>query len=332
MGRYRLSSGLVAAFVTALVATATLASLPSRGAAQPSGFAQCMPVRVDVMGSPGGARVEVACNRRAASAGNTSHTPWEGAMTVSRFAMPLDDGMAKRFLKLATLANTGGLVLGIHYRPDGSGAFPGCDDQTCRRIDFFSVGRNFGACEAYIPWREGGNWSFCTADCPCHVGQGDCDRDNQCSGDLVCRQGSWGAAYGLSPGIDTCQPRQCTAGACDPANGCLCFEGEGPCSTDEDCAGELICNAASGLCETCPAVSASAPRTNACSERCPCTRNEGDCDPDGGETSSMAKGTVKESKQCLSRNLRCVIDVGPDYGYPAEYDLCIPIYETSLAP
>jgi hypothetical protein len=46
----------------------------------------------------------------------------------------------------------------------------------------------------------------------------------------------------------------------------------------------------------------------------------------------MAKGTVTVSEQCLSRNLRCVIDVGPDHGYPAEYDLCIPIYETSLAP
>ena len=30
------------------------------------------------------------------------------------------------------------------------------------------------------------NWSCCTASNPCAIGEGDCDNDSQCAGDLVC--------------------------------------------------------------------------------------------------------------------------------------------------
>jgi len=73
-------------------------------------------------------------------------------------------------------------------------------------------------------------------DCgPCTEGQGDCDDDDECLGDLVCPQVN---------GTDTCKVDECPYSvgqdgyceACGP-----CTEGQGDCDSDDECMGDLVC-------------------------------------------------------------------------------------------
>ncbi len=47
--------------------------------------------------------------------------------------------------------------------------------------------------------------AFCTEECPCSVGQGDCDSDSECAPGLECVH-NVGALYGLYPSWDLCLP------------------------------------------------------------------------------------------------------------------------------
>ena len=46
----------------------------------------------------------------------------------------------------------------------------------------------------------------CSVDNPCGLGQGDCDKDDECSGDLVCGRDNCGMEY-KSATADCCQFR-----------------------------------------------------------------------------------------------------------------------------
>ena len=48
---------------------------------------------------------------------------------------------------------------------------------------------------------------FCTKKCPCDAYLGDCDKDADCKGDLVCAK-TRGAAYGLDEDFDVCMPKE----------------------------------------------------------------------------------------------------------------------------
>ncbi len=49
------------------------------------------------------------------------------------------------------------------------------------------------------------DWSLCTPDCPCSFGEGDCDTDADCIGDLVCGQNVSGSFLGYSQSdVDLC--------------------------------------------------------------------------------------------------------------------------------
>jgi hypothetical protein len=37
---------------------------------------------------------------------------------------------------------------------------------------------------------------FCSPSCPCNLGEGDCDSDDECRGDLVCRTAGVALGYG----------------------------------------------------------------------------------------------------------------------------------------
>ena len=94
-----------------------------------------------------------------------------------------------------------------------------------------------------------GGASFCTPGCPCSEGQGDCDTNADCAGDLRCVQNN-GAQFGFAASLDMCV-RAChnwqTAGSatyCTPS--CPCGDGLGDCDSDADCAGGLICIRQSG--------------------------------------------------------------------------------------
>ena len=50
--------------------------------------------------------------------------------------------------------------------------------------------------------------SCCTSDSPCGVGEGDCDSDSDCAGDLTCGNDNCDPTYGAESWLDCCVGRQ----------------------------------------------------------------------------------------------------------------------------
>lgn len=76
-----------------------------------------------------------------------------------------------------------------------------------------NVGANYGQtasldiCEASTscpPASDNFGWSFCSGNCPCSHGQGDCDSDADCAPGTVCMH-NVGARYGQSSSLDICE-------------------------------------------------------------------------------------------------------------------------------
>lgn len=96
----------------------------------------------------------------------------------------------------------------------------------------------------FLPCHPDNNdYSCCTDDHPCDWGQGDCNHNSQCAGDLVCRYDGWSKIY---PQIDACgYPDICHWSVfnkwtcCSPQHQCIV--GEGDCDADIDCFGDLVC-------------------------------------------------------------------------------------------
>lgn len=91
------------------------------------------------------------------------------------------------------------------------------------------------------------NGSFCSADCPCGDGEGDCDSDAQCQDDLFCAH-DVGPQFGLPANWDVCvaelecpdyDPARPNAEFCSVS--CPCDVGEGDCDSNDECAGFLVC-------------------------------------------------------------------------------------------
>ena len=168
-----------------------------------------------------------------------------------------------------------------------------------------------------------GAYNFCSADCPCEEGEGDCDEDYECGAGMYCAL-DVGADYGYVDGTDVCLPfpgchqaipgryNFCTAG-------CPCNEGEGDCDEDYECATGLYCAADVGpdygfvegtdVCLPFPGCHMALPgRHNFCTAECPCNEGEGDCD---------------EDYECVAGTY-CSFEVGPDYGFAEGIDVCVP--------
>ncbi|MCK6588092.1 MAG: trypsin-like serine protease [Polyangiaceae bacterium] len=183
------------------------------------------------------------------------------------------------------------------------------------------------ACDSFDP--RAPSYTLCSEDCPCEVGQGDCDYSAQCRSGLNCAWNA-GAKYGLPADFDVCEaPSTCpdfSAASPDPDfctnPDCPCTYGEGDCDSDRECGGELVCRhdigPAVGLPSTydlcvyptdpgCPAYDAASPSETFCSAGCPCDLGEGDCDSDS---------------QCRP-GLKCGTNNGVLFGLPPTYDLCV---------
>eukprot|EP00916_Digyalum_oweni_P022770 GHVL01037701.1.p1 GENE.GHVL01037701.1~~GHVL01037701.1.p1 ORF type:complete len:643 (+),score=146.95 GHVL01037701.1:29-1957(+) len=102
--------------------------------------------------------------------------------------------------------------------------------------------------------------SYCTPDCPCNIGEGDCNDDSDCIGKLICKQQS---------GIDICaiytpiiqdniqdNIQNSIENCHDPyPNGhsqycsieCKCDKYEGDCDTDDQCKDGLMCLQLTGI-------------------------------------------------------------------------------------
>lgn len=65
--------------------------------------------------------------------------------------------------------------------------------------DYFSI---VGDCHANSPW----SWEYCTAGCPCDVGEGDCDTDSDCNSGY-CAQ-NVGVQYGRHWSMDVCEAKE----------------------------------------------------------------------------------------------------------------------------
>jgi len=98
----------------------------------------------------------------------------------------------------------------------------------------------------------------CTAGSPCIEGEGDCEVDNECSGNLVCGNNNCKAFAAffhekddccVQPEVEKivtptsgkrCQGRNFDKGRCC-TSGSPCIEGEGDCEVDNECTGNLVC-------------------------------------------------------------------------------------------
>ena len=169
-----------------------------------------------------------------------------------------------------------------------------------------------------------GSYGYCRVCGPCTEDQGDCDSDDDCAEGLVCVN-EVGSQYGWNFDVDVCLPRseeECTEllGTDDYCEVCgPCEEGQGDCDSDEDCSGVLICaqnvgddygfDATIDVCQVeAPGECTASPGDDDFCEVCgPCDEGEGDCDSDD---------------ECQT-GLACAANVGEDYGWSAETDVCV---------
>jgi hypothetical protein len=93
---------------------------------------------------------------------------------------------------------------------DGEGDCDGDEECVAGTRCLNNVGEHYGfsdptvdVCVAGCPDVGSGGWNFCTAECPCDAGEGDCDYDGECAGALVCKK-AVGADYGFDPSMDVC--------------------------------------------------------------------------------------------------------------------------------
>ncbi len=70
--------------------------------------------------------------------------------------------------------------------------------------DDYGFSRAVDMCERPCTVGEPGTWTFCSDDCPCGIGEGDCDSDSECAAGLICWHDS-GAYYGFGASVDVCE-------------------------------------------------------------------------------------------------------------------------------
>jgi len=174
-------------------------------------------------------------------------------------------------------------------------------------------------------------WTCCSSTNKCGLGEGDCDRDDDCKAGLKCGEDNCkdfhnGAMYAADCCISagpTCDGSTNAWSCCSSTN--KCGEGEGDCDSDSECQSGLVCgtdNCQSFIpgahyqadCCAKPAVATncdgSSSAWSCCSANSKCGQGEGDCDSDN---------------ECQS-GLKCGKDNCRDFhsGAAAAADCCIP--------
>jgi hypothetical protein len=140
----------------------------------------------------------------------------------------------------------------------------------------------------------------CEDTSSCGLGQGDCDTDYDCTGNLVCGSYNCGGSYTCGAGstsqcgsTDSC----CTAATCADTNSCGL--GQGDCDTDYDCTGNLVCGSYNcGGSYTCGSDgrslcsgSDSCCTAPTCADSSSCGLGQGDCDTSLDCTGNLMCGT-----------------------------------------
>ena len=71
-----------------------------------------------------------------------------------------------------------------------------------RNIDFFLLIESNSGCDGKLPGRDGEG--CCTTSNTCEIGEGDCDSDSECTGNLVCGTDNCLSIFGHSPSDFDC--------------------------------------------------------------------------------------------------------------------------------
>ena len=182
------------------------------------------------------------------------------------------------------------------------------------------------------------NSECCSPDEPCGVGEGDCDENSDCVGNLICGKdncqidfdGNWQNAE-----YDCCKEDKCNADhalwyCCSSETPCRV--GEGDCNDDTDCIGDLICGTDNcrilfdtawpsehwDCCET------TKETTTTRVMRCNSTESNSECcTPD--ETCGVGEGDCDDNSDCVGNlicgNDNCQIDFDRNW-HNAEWDCC----------
>jgi hypothetical protein len=138
--------------------------------------------------------------------------------------------------------------------------------------------------------------NFCSVECPCLDGQGNCDYDADCAVGLRC-ESNVGASYGCAASVNICVPgpRRCAPDYCSTTD--RCGPGSGNCDSNAECEAGLICipdvgtdygcaDPAVGICDVDPNVvnggchGGSQCDPGFCEWDCPCYEGQGQCDSD----------------------------------------------------
>jgi hypothetical protein len=169
-----------------------------------------------------------------------------------------------------------------------------------------------------------GNDEFCTEDCPCNAGMGDCDNAAECAPGLICRK-DIGAGYRLPKGHDVCVPSSCgdrALGSDDYCNdGCACGYGSGDCDSRSGrptCMAGMVCASDYGpafkmkpstdVCTLPQCAGRTLGAGSFCTDECPCGHGGTDCNDDD---------------DCLP-GLVCAQNVGEAFNAGTNSDVCMP--------
>ncbi|WP_437960546.1 hypothetical protein WME76_13460 [Sorangium sp. So ce119] len=169
---------------------------------------------------------------------------------------------------------------------------------------------------------------FCSPDCKCGVGEGDCDTDLDCKAGLVCGNNN-GALVGLPDVFDVCvepgaRQSSSASGFCASVGGCQIYEGN--CNKHSECKEGLVCRPDVGY-----AIGES-DTTNVCDlPRMPGTREfneyrystQGRCTVD--EPCALGDGDCDSSNHGTCRGfLKCKANVGHHFGFDdSAVDVCV---------
>ena len=133
-----------------------------------------------------------------------------------------------------------------------------------------------------------GSVGHCTARCVCAAGDGDCNSDLECALGLVCGTDN-GLNFGFSANTDVCVTASCNNGVLDAGEEAI------------DCGGACG-TSCTHLCSSDPLGS-----EDFCTETCPCSALQGDCDTDS---------------ECRD-SLICVTGAGTQLGFGPDTDACL---------
>jgi len=182
------------------------------------------------------------------------------------------------------------------------------------------------------PLKTGSNLDWnkaCTNNTQCQEGQGDCDHDENCQGELICGINNCKAANANAT-ADCCKVAACDGSntawsCCSPTD--KCGHGEGDCDTHDDCEDDMFCgknncnefsSEATDGADCCfePVCNGHSLAFNCCGPDKKCGAGEGDCDAD----EDCEDGLVCGFNNCGDFEDNTVDEVSPS----ADADCCIP--------